>query len=427
MVSIDDIKAIILEQRNVLTGLMESENIIGRELPLSVLDLVTGVANIITGPRRSGKSIFAFQILQGTESAYINFDDERLNISAEDLNHVLEAMYQLYKTPEIIVLDEIQNVAGWEKFASRLVTNKKLIITGSNSRLMSRELATYMTGRHVNRELYPFSFREFLDYVAAPPVGSVLTTEERAMLKSNLERYLITGGFPLAIKAGKNFLLDLYRDILEHDVIQRYNINMKSKLRDLARYLISNASSEITYNRLRRILNVSGKSTIQNWISFLENSYLVVIVERFSFKLKESMIAPKKVYAVDTGIINMLTFGFEKGRIMENAVLIQLLRNRSYTGTNFEINYWKDHSGREIDFVVRKGRKVIDLINVTYASSREEIRDREIDSLVKGSEELRCTNLQIITWDYHSEENLGGKVIKFIPLWKWLLLPVQQS
>ena len=424
MVSQEALSDVIKDQNKAMLNLVSSREIIKRDLGFEVSSLTFGVAYIITGPRRSGKSVFSFQAIQGSKYGYVNFDDERLDIQSNELNRVLEAIVQISGSPEIIVLDEIQNVPGWEKFVSRIVVDRKVMITCSNSRLMSKELSTLMTGRHIDQELFPFSFMEFLAFKRITiPQSNGFTVEEKIRIMGDLEEYLTTGGFPLSIKLGKNFLVDLFRDIVERDVIQRYNVKMKSRLKDLARYLISNSSTEISYNKLRIQLQISGKSTIQNWIMYLQNSYLIFAVERFSFKLKESIMAPKKVYCVDTGLITAFTNNYERGKIIENAFFLSLLRTRAYRDRSMEINYWKDHSGREVEFVLRHGRSVFALINVSYATLIGDIREREISSLIRASVDLNCRNLIIITWDYLGEISNDGKTIRCIPFWRWLLNP----
>ena len=247
-----------------------------------------------------------------------------------------------------------------------------------------------MTGRHVDHELLPFSFNEFLDFERTDiQRGPSFTTVEKVKAISALERYLKLGGFPLAIKLGNSYLATLFRDIVERGVIFRYKIRFQEKIKDLARYLISNSTSEISYRRIGSILQLSGKSTVQNWISYLQNAYLLFIVERFSFKLKESVMAPKKVYAVDTGFMNMLNQTQEKGKLMENTVFLHLQREKTKLLDPYQINYWKDYSGNEVDFVIRNGRTINALINVTNASSRDEINAREIRALLMASRELR--------------------------------------
>lgn len=423
MISVDDIKAVIKDQESRVDVLLREEKIIGRELIINPKTISYGAASIITGPRRSGKSILAHQLASKEGFGYINFDDERLDIDATELNKVLEALYSLKGNVKLIVFDEIQEVSGWEKFASRLVASKRLLITGSNSRMMSKELSTYMTGRHIDYELLPFSFREFLDYRNFKRNNqNAYTTEEKSRLISLLKEYMDSGGFPLAMKTGTNYLLDLYKDLIQRDIVQRHRIKMASKLSEVARYLVSNSSSEITYARLRKTFGISSKHTIQDWISYMEQAYLLFEVERFSFKLKEAIIAPKKIYSIDTGFVTSLSFEKNTGRLIETLVAIELKRRNSYLWKGRkQVNYWKSHSQKEADFVVREDNKVVEIIQVTYASKETDIKDREIDGIVMASHELRCKNLVIITWDYEGKIKNCGKTVRMVPLWKWLL------
>ena len=420
--SIEELTTVIKEQEERMQQLFRKERMISRDLIINPEKVGTGAANIIIGPRRCGKSVFALQLVNKENFGYANFDDERLNIKANELNKVLEAIYTLKGNVELIVFDEIQEVLGWERFVSRLVDSKRLIITGSNAKMMSKELATYMTGRHVDTELLPFGFAEFLDYKGfKKETSSVYTTSEKAKVVSFLKEYLEIGGFPLGIKLGKGYLADLYRDIIQKDILQRHGVRMSEKLSALARYLIVGSASEISYNRLRNIFEIASKHTIQDWISYMEQAYILFKIERFSFKLKESIIAPKKIYAIDLGLMNMLVPEHDIGRTMETAVAIELIRRKSYLKLGVQINYWKNQRHNEVDFVIRHERKVLELIQVTYASTYTDINPREINRLLEASVELRCNKLRIITWDYEEKKRIEGKTIAFIPLWKWLL------
>ena len=413
---------ILRDQKDRMMRLISNDKIIKRELPFDINSLTLGAAVIILGPRRCGKSTFSFDILKNNKFGYVNFDDERLNISSENLNDVLEAIYLIEGDLDIILFDEIQEVTGWEKFISRLIDEKKVMITGSNSKLSDRDLAKHITGRHINYNLLPFSFTEFLHYFGFKTEKyNVYSTNKKAELINLLYKYIDLGGFPLALKIGRDYLTDLYNDIIERDIIQAYNIKLKSKLKELSRYIINNYSSEISYKKLGNILNISGNSTINNWISYFTDSYIFFVLERFSFKLKESIIARKKFYVIDNGLISINIFDRNIGRLMENTVAVDLLKCKNYSHNNFEINYWKGYNNKEIDFVVHKGMKVLKLINVTFSSSTEDIKEREINSLISGSIELNCDDLNIVTWDYESIKYYNGKPIKFIPLWRWLM------
>ncbi len=194
--------------------------------------------------------------------------------------------------------------------------------------------------------------------------------------------------------------------------------------KELARYLVSNSSSEFTYSRLGRLFDIKDVHTVKNYVEYIRDSYLIVTVERFSRKLKESFIAPKKAYCVDTGIINSIGFKISEnvGRLMENAVAVELLRERAYGFYDWDIFYWKDYQHHEVDFIIRDKERGLCLMQVTYASSKDEIERRELEGLLKASEELGSKDLLIITWDLEDSLSYSGKIIKFLPLWKWLLI-----
>ncbi len=423
MISVEDIMAVVRDQESKMDELLREEKIIVRELAINPRAISYGAANIITGPRRSGKSILAYQLARKEGFGYVNFDDERLTLDASELNKILEAIYSLKGNVKLIILDEIQEVSGWERFCSRLVGSTKLLITGSNARMMSKELSTYMTGRHIDHELLPFSFREFLDYKGFKRNGKgIYTTEEKSRIMTLLKDYLDSGGFPIAVKSGTKYLADLYRDLIQRDVVQRHKIKMTSKLSDVARYLVSNSSSEITYNKLRKTFEISSKHTIQDWISYMKQAYLLFEIERFSFKLKEAIMAPKKIYSIDTGFVTSLSFERNTGRLMETAVAIELKRRNNYLWKGRrQINYWKNHNQKEADFVIREDNKIAEIIQVTYASKETDIKEREIENLIAASKELKCNNLLVITWDYEKKIKSNGRLVKYVPLCKWLL------
>ena len=304
-----DFQSIIKEQRQELERIRREERIIEREgLKEAKAYLSHPNILIITGIRRCGKSIFSYLLEKDNKSAYINFDDERLaGLKTEEFNKILEAFYALYGDIDYIVLDEIQNAQSWELFVNRLRRTKKIILTGSNSNLLSGELATHLTGRHIDIRLFPFSFKEFLDFKSFQR-EKAYTTEEKARIVSYLKEYISFGGLPEAYKFGKAIVVKIYEDILTKDILLRYNVRKINEFKDFARYVISNSASEITYSRLSKILGIKHVSTISNWISYLENTFLIFKLERFSFKLKLQFLAPKKIYCYDTGIIDSIGF-----------------------------------------------------------------------------------------------------------------------
>jgi len=416
-------KEIIKEQKRELEDIGKKERIIGREF-LAMVKKFLKYPNIlvITGVRRCGKSIFSYLLTKEKRFGYVNFDDERLlETKTEDLNRILQAFYELYGDIEYVILYEVQNIEKWELFANRLRRTKKVIITGSNSKLLTGELATHLTGRYIDITLFPFSFREFLDLNRVKK-QEVYTTREKAEILKLLSVYLKTGGFPEVNKFGEAILSRIYDNIISKDIILRYKIKKTEEIRKLAKYFVTNFCQEVSYSKLAKILGVKSVSTLSKWVSYLENSFLIFKLERFDFKLKQQFIAPKKICCVDNGIVNMIAFKFSEniGKFMENAVGIELERKKSLDPL-IEIYYWKDHQQNEVDFVVKCGEEVARLIQVTYATSRDEIKEREIKRLLKASKELKCNNLLVITQDFEDEEKIKGKRIKFIPLWKWLL------
>ncbi len=369
------------------------------------------------GIRRCGKSIFSYLLAKNSKTGYINFDDERLiELKNEDFDKILTSFYELYGDLDYIILDEIQNVKNWELFANRLRRTKKVILTGSNSKLLAGELSTHLTGRYIDMELYPFSFKEFLRKKEFKETKTY-TSKEKAEILNYLKEYLQIGGFPESYKFGKAIISRIYEDIITKDILLRYKISKIEELKKLSNYLITNSSQESTYSKLSKLLNVKHVNTISKWISYLENSFLFFRIERFDFKLKQQYIAPKKIYCIDTGIINSIGFQFSEniGRLIENKVAIELQRRKEKPQS--KVYYWKDHQQNEVDFVIKNEKTVKELIQVTYSSDKENIKKREIQALLKASKELNCKKLTIITWDYENEEN----GIRYIPLWRWLL------
>ncbi len=424
-----DFRVIVEEQREEMVEKLESERIIEREILHEAKKFVEK-PNIlaVVGVRRSGKTVFSWQVFEEEKFGYINFADERLEgIEAKDLNNVLVAFYSLYgKDLKCIILDEIQNVRGWERFASRLRNTKRVIITGSNSTLLSGELSTFLTGRHIEFELFPFSFREVLEYESVE-YGGVLTSKKKSAIISSLEDFLNYGGFPERFSFGKRMIRQIFNDIVIRDVVVRAGLKKKESIVKLARYLVSNSASEFTYRSLKSVAGTKRSATISEWVSLLEEAYLIFRIERFSPKLKEQFLAPKKVYSVDNGLITIVGFKITEntGKLRENLVAVELMRRRSYFKPEMEVFYFKDAQGHEVDFVIKEGTQVKELIQVTYANDFDEIDHREIRALLKAQELLKCKELKVITWDYEDEREVKwfgrqGR-IKFVPLWKWLL------
>lgn len=423
------LKQIIIDQREELELLCQKEKIIDRQvLNQYKTFLKSGLVKVITGPRRAGKSILGYQLVKDKNFAYINFDDELLSgLKTEDLNLVVKAFYEIYKEPEFILLDEVQNIENWELFVNRLKRQGfNLIVTGSNARLLSKELASHLTGRHFSLELYPFSFREFLKFHNLEYEKDNFSTRQTALIKRELEKFILSGGFPETLKepSPKRYLTSLYSNILTKDIALRHKIRFIKTVKEISNYLISNFSGQMSFNKLKNIFNIKSVHTAQNYLSFLEETYLLFLTEKFSFKAKEKITAPRKVYVIDTGLINAVSPGSSRniGRLYENLAALELMRKKA-DSTNLEIYYWQDYSGKEVDFVIKEGLKIKELIQICYDLGNYDTKRRELESLLKAQREMKAKNcsLLVITSDYEGEEKIKNKTIKFTPLWKWLI------
>lgn len=418
---IEVLKRIITEQREEMEKTFSEYPIIKRDR-LEYVKLFLLYPNILAvlGVRRSGKSVFSIILAKELKEnfGYINFDDERLmELKTEDLDRILQAFYELYGDIKLIILDEPQNIRGWELFANRLRRTKKVIITGSNSNLLSGELATYLTGRYIDFTMYPLSFKEILDFKP-----NIYLTEDIAKIQRKLDNYLEESGFPEFRKFGSRIVENIYKDIINKDCLDRYEIKNKKTFKELSNYLISNFSSEFTYSKLSNIFNIKDVHTVKNYIDHLKEAFLIIVLDRFSLKLKQQVIAPKKAYVVDHGICNFLSFKLSRdiGKLFENVICVELLRRKS-VNPDLEIYYWKDHQQNEVDFIVKEGRKIKTLIQTCQDLSNPKTKEREIKSLIKAGRELKCKNLLIINSRDEGEEIVYKVKIKIIPLWKWLL------
>ena len=415
------IKQILLEQKEEVKKIFQGK-IIKREVEERIKkSLKDNLIKVIIGPRRAGKSVLCHQILKDKNYGYINFDDERLiNIKPENLNDFLEVLKEINPDFKYLLLDEIQNVNGWEFFVNRLNRNHyNVLLTGSNAKLLSKELSTHLTGRHLSFELYPFSFSEFLtinDFFYSK--DDLYLTEKKAVIKKYLNEYLKIGGFPeVSFLEFKNqYLRELFDRIIARDIVFRFSLRYVRDLKEIALYLVNNFGVRISFHQLRRIFSIKSVHTIKNYLDFLEQAYLIFSLSPFSYKPKERVAYFKKIYVIDNGLINAISTQFSPnvGRLMENLVFLELKRRDK------EFYYYLDQN-LEIDFVLIENRQVNQLIQVCFNPNEPTTKKRETTSLMKASKKLKCNNLLIITWDEEKEEKFLEKKIKFIPLWKWLL------
>ncbi|HIE41165.1 MAG TPA: ATP-binding protein [Candidatus Aenigmarchaeota archaeon] len=415
------IKHILLEQKREIVEIFK-DKIIEREIFPQVKETINSdLIKVIMGVRRCGKSVLAHQLLKDKTYGYINFDDERLiGVKTSNLNDFLEALKEIECNFRYLLLDEIQNIYGWELFVNRLKRSScNIIVTGSNSKMLSRELATHLTGRHLNITLFPFSFREFLKYKDfSVKENDFYITEKKARIKSLLEEYLKWGGFPEVhkINAKGNYLRELFDKIITQDIILRYNIKYIKDLKEIALYSISNFGCPVTYHKVKNIFEMKSIHTIKNYFNYLEEAYLIFQLEPFSFKFKEQIKKPRKIYCIDTGLTNALLpkTTSDYGRLMENLVFLELKRR-------YRSMYYYSQSGYEVDFLLKESLKIKQLIQVCFSLTKEDTKKREIRALLKSSQKFNCNDLLIITWDQEGIEEIGSRKIKVLPLWKWLL------
>lgn len=383
-------------------------------------NMKNNLIKVIIGPRRAGKSVFAMQMLEGQDFAYLNFDDERL-LGISDYDDILKAVRQVYGDTKTILFDEIQNLDKWEIFLNRLHRKGfNLVITGSNSRLLGRELATHLTGRYLQFQLLPFSFSEFLKARNFVVDETVAMKERQGMILNLLGEYLEKGGYPEVLLRNvdpKSYITTLFESILFKDIVKRYNVRYSKKLYDLGIYLITNHSSEFSYTRLKNTLEFKSVHTVENYTAYLNEAFLIFNIERFSHKVKEQVRSPRKVYAYDTGMINAVKFKTapDAGRLIENLAAIELLRRGK------EFYCYKTKDGKEVDFAVKEGLKIGQLIQICYDIVQYTTKKREINAIVKAAHETKCESLLVLTWDYEAKEKSDDKQIDYLPLWKWLI------
>lgn len=370
---------------------------------------------LITGPRRVGKSVFALLMLQGKNFAYLNFDDSQL-LEKWDEDLVMSALDDVYPDYDFMLLDEVQNLPDWDLWISKLYRRgKNLIITGSNAKMLSSEMATALTGRYLQIEMLPFSLDETMRWK-----NIISEREEQAAQAITLaDDYMRNGGYPETIPSRsitKSYLSTLFDSILLKDVAQRHKVRNTNDLYNLATYLLSNFCNPISANELAGELGMSSVATTKKFCDYLNEPYLFFYLPRFNNKLKLMNKAPKKVYVVDNGFVQSTAFNLTEnlGRLLENQVFVELLRRGYIPGQT--LFYYRTRNEKEIDFVTRKGTKVEQLIQVCYDMTSEKTRKRELDALVEAAEELHCDNLLVITNAQNEEIDYKEKEICVISI-----------
>lgn len=430
----DKIKIILTELPDILPA-----DLVKREPPikLSLLQNRVNKAITITGPRRAGKTWFLYQLIHSLLNQgqtldnflYINFEDERLQpFTSENFQIILDAWFELHgpeKKP-FTFFDEIQNINGWDKFIRRLIDQGyRVCITGSNSKLLSSEIATALRGRTLTHEIFPFSFKEFIKLKGLTTSANLLYSKERHLVVSLFDEYLYCGGYPEIVltedrRIQSNIARDYFNTIFYRDLVERYNITNTDLLRHWMHLLLANISSLISYRKAENDFKSRGmkvsSSTLAKYAGYLEEAFFGTFLEIHADSVRRRQTNPKKFYLMDQGLHNFLTLSFSanRERILENVIFLELRRKGIHTA------YYRTSTGREIDFLAStKGGK--QLIQVCYNMDHLETARREKKALLNGMSELDHQGGLIVTCNYKGEEKLQEKQIHLCPAYEWLL------
>lgn len=410
------------------------EKILERDLQVPINHELQKAITIV-GPRRSGKTYLLlshFQQISNTPKIFFPLDDDRIYPpTLNDLDISLKVLKELYPDAggrPYMFFDEIQEVPKWELFIKRVVERESALVyvTGSSSKLLSKEIATELRGRTITYELFPFNFKELMKINGMHP-EKFITTAKESKIKKLVKDYLAFGGFPeVVLKNEKRKILTEYADIMFYrDFVERHKIKNLKVARVFFNLLFNSFAKEISVNKIFNFMKSQGIKTsrnmLYNYLEYLHDAYLIFPLRKFSYSLKEIEQSIPKMYSIDNGLAGVFNTEFQEsiGRLMENAVFIEL--RKSGLVENKNIFYYKTADGKEADFCIREGSHFNQLIQVCYDISDIGTKEREIKGLLKASEELRCDNLLIITWDYEAEEAAGKKKIVYAPLWKWLM------
>ncbi|MGN1324871.1 MAG: ATP-binding protein [Candidatus Spyradenecus sp.] len=419
-----DYVMIIREQRRELERLL-GQAMLARE-PMERVDVHSPLAQVVLGMRRAGKSVVCRLALQasGVRFGYVDFDDEALyHLQAEGLEEVLAAVYAVYGEVETLLFDELQNVSGWHLFVNRLLrAGKHVVVTGSNARLLSDELTTHLTGRYLPIEVLPFSFAEFCAWQGKGLPGA--SAAEREVAERALwERYFYQGGLPETFQLTdvRNYVRTLYEAILTKDILRRHSVRNVQRFQDAAYVLMQQFAREVSMTGLAASVGIASAHTVQTYLHYLCESYLVSTLRAYSRKPAER-VRNVKLYVSDPAFISYFTGVLgsdeELGWRLENIIYLELRRRRELD--DVELYYYKDPA-HEVDFCQVRHGKVVRLIQVSYALASPKTRKRELAALVGAGQKLGCRDLVLITNDEVGEETLAGQTICLIPARRWLL------
>lgn len=422
MIDLSTIETIVEEQLEELKAMSEQNFCTRREE--DEINLSSKMAQVAIGVRRSGKSVLCYNALTkaNIQFAYVNFDDERFqDITSADLSNVLLVLNKVYGDFKYLFMDEPQDVDGWHLFVNRMLRKGlHIVITGSNAKLLSGELATHLNGRSMEIPLYPFSFKEYCEFHQVNV--SSKTTSNKAARLALFDEYLKKGGFPelLSEKNVGKYIDTLVSRIINIDIVKRNKIKYKATLESMINHILNIAPSEIAYDELAHLFNLRSHHTAENYVSYAEKAYLISICKRWSTQSKVR-VGSRKAYPIDVALMNNRKNAFvgdNLGFRLESIVYIELLRRTKPLNQN--VFYLKEQSG-EADFVVCQGNSVVEVIQVNYDISSPATRKREINGLIIGAKKTNCDKLTLIT--RHNQEQIveNGHTINIVPAYDWLV------
>ena len=413
-------KTIVLNQRKERDELLSRPYLTRRSNHDEDMLLNSHLIKLITGPRRVGKSTQALLMLRNKNFAYLNFDSQQL-LDAWDANLVMRMLDDVYPGYDYLLLDEVQNLEGWDLWVSELYRiGKNLVITGSNAKMLSSEMATVLTGKYLQVEMLPFSLEEFFDWNKLELHN--LKPEQDAECKVLTDDYMRNGGYPEVVASRqlvRSYLDTLFDSIVWKDVAKRHNVRNITDLNNLAMYLVSNFCNPLSANELSEELGFSSVNTTKKFMDYLHEPYLFYYLSRYNNKLKLMKKAPRKVYVVDNGFVAAKAFSLSEnlGRLLENQVFIELIR-QGYD-TEKTMFYYRSRNDKEVDFVLRKETRVERLVQVCYDLSSPKTEKREVDSIVECAGELKCSNLTIVTKEDERTIEKDGYTINVLPISKF--------
>ena len=416
----EDMKTILLNQRKERDELLSRPYLTRRTAHDMDLMLGSHLIKLITGPRRTGKSTQALLMLRDKNFAYINFDNQAL-LEAWDADQAMRMLDDVYPGYEYILLDEVQNLPAWDLWISGLYrTGKNLIITGSNAKMLSSEMATVLTGKYLQVEMLPFSLEEFFDWHKLDLRN--LKEGQQAEAAALADDYLRCGGYPETVASRpltRNYLDTLFDSIVWKDVAKRHNVRNTTDLNNLALYLVSNVCAPLSGGDLAGQLGFASVNTVRKFMDYLHEPYLFYYLSRYDNKLKLMKKAPRKVYVVDNGFVAAKTFAVSDnpGHLLENQVFVELMR-RGYD-TERTLFYYRSRNDKEVDFVLRRGPRVEHLVQVCYDISNPKTERREVDSLTECAGELKCDRLTIVTNRDERTLHKDGHTISVVPFAKF--------